>query len=86
MLESFEKFLKDLKNSDRYNNFCVEMALSHLTSIKEALDARENNPLGFYKNEMDNAKFMNKALPLLYLIQESGVLNESQSGLQKEEN
>lgn len=78
MLENFEKFLKDFKNSDRYNNFCVDMALSHLTSIKEALDARENNPLEFYKNEMENAKFMGKALPLLFLIQESGVLNEPQ--------
>ena len=79
MIDDFENYLLNLKNKTRHNDFCVNHALSHLNSIKEALDARENNPRQFYNDEIENAKFIHKAMPLLFLIQESGALHKPQA-------
>ena len=74
MIKDFENFLESLKNNNRYNDYCVNDALSHLNSIKEALDAREKNPREFYDEAMDQGKFLWKALPLLHMWWESGAL------------
>ena len=80
MIQEFENFLKNLKNNERYNDYCVDDALSHLNSIKEALDARENNSQEFYKESMDHGKFLWNALPILHMWWECGVFqNEPQS-------
>ena len=77
MIQDFEKFLNNLKNNERYNDFCVNDALSHQNSIKEALDAREKNPRDFYNESMDQGKFLYKALPILYMWWEAGALRNA---------
>ena len=68
MLHKVIEEIKNLKNGDRYNDFCVNDALSNLKKVQECLEARENYPQQHFEDGVKHAKWVMKTVPLLSVI------------------
>ena len=68
MFNNLEKHILELKNGDRYNDYCINDALSHLAVVKEALEARERNPETHFREAVKHAKWVTKITPIMYIL------------------
>jgi hypothetical protein len=68
MLDDLENKILNLKNGNRYNDYCVNDALSHLAVVKEALEARERNPREHFYEGVKHAKWVMKVVPIVSVI------------------
>ena len=68
MLQAVVEEINNLKNGDRYNDFCVNDALSHLKNAQECLEARETNPKQHFQDGVKHAKWVMKVTPIMSVI------------------
>tara|TARA_B110000091_G_scaffold132131_1_gene141557 strand:+ start:282 stop:518 length:237 start_codon:yes stop_codon:yes gene_type:complete len=68
MFNNLEKHILELKNGDRYNDYCINDALSHLAVVKEALEARETDPERHFHDGVKHAKWVMKITPIMSVI------------------
>ena len=68
MIGELENSILKLKNGNRYNDYCVNDALSHLAVAREALEARESNPENHFREAVKHAKWVTKITPIMYIL------------------
>jgi hypothetical protein len=66
-MDELIKTLESNKTGEKFSDFCIDDAISHVKLAKAALEEGLSDPEKWYNESRDQAKLMIKSLPFIIL-------------------